>query len=179
MSATEVINFWFEEIEANQRFKKDLDFDKLIKERFGETHARATQGLLYTWREHPLDALAEIIVLDQFSRNMFRDSAEAFAYDTLALVLAQEAIRRKFDAQLEPTQKAFLYMPFMHSESAEIHEIALFLFDHPGLEDNFNYELKHKEIIDRFDRYPHRNAILKRESTAEELEFLSQPGSSF
>ena len=179
MSATAIINFWFHEIKANQRFKKDLDFDELIRSRFGELHRRATQGLLYTWREHPLDALAEIIVLDQFSRNMFRDSAEAFAYDSLALVLAQEAIRRKFDADLEPAQKAFLYMPFMHSESAEIHEIAMFLFDHPRLEDNYNYELKHKEIIDRFGRYPHRNEILNRESTAEELEFLSQPGSSF
>ena len=179
MSARDVINFWFDEIEPNQRFKKDLEFDELIKKRFGDTHRQATAGELYTWREHPLDALAEVIVLDQFSRNMFRDTAEAFAYDSLALVLAQEAIRRKLDAELEPSFKAFLYMPFMHSESAEIHEIAMFLFDQPGLEYNFNYEVKHKEIIDRFGRYPHRNEILGRESTVEELEFLSQPGSSF
>jgi len=179
MSARDVINFWFEEIEPKQRFKKDPEFDELIKERFGDTHRQATAGELYTWREHPLDALAEVIVLDQFSRNMFRDTAQAFAYDSLALVLAQEAIRRKLDAELEPSFKSFLYMPFMHSESVEIHEIAMFLFDQPGLEDNFNYEVKHKEIIDRFGRYPHRNEILGRESTAEELEFLSQPGSSF
>lgn len=179
MSAPDVINFWFEEIEPKQRFKKDPEFDQLIVSRFGETHRQAAAGELYTWREHPLDALAEVIVLDQFSRNMFRDSAEAFAYDPLALVLAQEAVRRKLDAELEPRYKCFLYMPFMHSESREIHEIAMFLFDQPGLEDNFNYEVKHKEIIDRFGRYPHRNEVLGRESTAEELEFLSQPGSSF
>ena len=179
MSATEVIHFWFEELEPKQRFKKDPELDRLIGERFGEVHRRARQGLLYTWREHPLDALAEIIVLDQFSRNMFRDSAEAFAYDSLALVLAQEAVRRKFDAELETGQRSFLYMPFMHSESAESHEIALYLFGQEGLEENYNFEVRHKEIIDRFGRYPHRNEILGRESTAEELEFLSKPGSSF
>ena len=179
MSAKEVIKFWFDEIEPKQRFKKDPEFDALISDRFAQTHEHARQGLLYTWREEPLGALAEVIVLDQFSRNMFRDRAEAFAYDTLALVLAQEAIRRKLDTELEPGYKSFLYMPFMHSESVEIHEIAMFLFDQPGLEDNFNYELKHKEIIDRFGRYPHRNELLGRESTPEEIEFLAQPGSSF
>lgn len=179
MSAREVIEFLFEEIEPKQRFKKDPAFDALISERFADVHEQASKGLLYTWREHPLDALAEIIVLDQFSRNMFRDSPGAFAYDTLALVLAQEAVRRKLDAELEDRYKSFLYMPFMHSESKEIHEIAIYLFDQPGLEDNFNFEVKHKEIIDRFDRYPHRNEILGRESTPEELEFLAQPGSGF
>ena len=179
MSATEVIQFWFEDIEPKQRFTKDLELDKLIQSRFNQLHKKARQGLLYGWRDHPMDALAEIIVLDQFSRNMFRDTARAFAYDSLALVLAQEAVRRKFDDGLEDTRKAFLYMPFMHSESVEIHEIALYLFDKPGLENNYNFEIRHKEIIDRFGRYPHRNEILQRKSTPEELEFLSQPGSSF
>lgn len=179
MSAKEVIKFWFEDIEPKQRFVKDQQFDEQIVERFSALHHRASAGELYLWREHPLDSLAEIIILDQFSRNMFRDQAAAFAYDSLALVLAQEAIRKKFDAELTPTQKAFLFMPFMHSESKEIHEIALFLFDRPGLEDNYNFELKHKAIIDRFGRYPHRNAVLGRTSTPEELEFLTQPGSAF
>lgn len=179
LSATDVISFWFEEIEPKQRFIKDSEFDETIRSRFGELHSRAAQGLLYAWREHPLDALAEIIVLDQFSRNMFRDSPQAFATDTLALVLAQEAVRKKFDKELDNNKRAFLYMPFMHSESKEIHDIALFLFDQPGLEENYNFEVRHKDIIDRFGRYPHRNEVLGRESTAEELEFLSQPGSSF
>lgn len=179
MAATDVIQFWFEDIEPKQQFIKDLEFDEQLRAKFGGVHRLAAQGLLYAWREHPLDALAEIIVLDQFSRNMFRDTPAAFATDTLALVLAQEAIRKKFDKDLDNSKRSFLYMPFMHSESKEIHDIALFLFDQPGLENNYNFEVKHKAIIDRFGRYPHRNEILGRESTKEELEFLSQPGSSF
>lgn len=179
MSATTVIQFWFEDIEPRQQFTKDLEFDESIRTKFSETYQLATQGLLYAWREHPLDALAEILVLDQFSRNMFRNTPKAFEADTVALVLAQEAIRKKFDKELNNSKKAFFYMPFMHSESKEIHDIALFLFDQPGLEVSFNFEIKHKAIIDRFGRYPHRNEILGRESTADELKFLSQPGSSF
>ena len=178
-SPKDIIRFWFEEISPAQRFKKDPEFDRMINERFRKVHKLARSGLLYTWRDHPLDALAEIIVLDQFSRNMYRDSPRAFAQDTLALVLAQEAVRRKQEVELDPGYRAFLYMPFMHSESAEIHEIALYLFDQPGLEENYNFEVKHKVIIDRFGRYPHRNEILRRKSTPEELEFLSQPGSGF
>ena len=179
MAATEIIQFWFEDIEPKQRVIKDFEFDELLRVKFGDVHRLASQGLLYAWREHSLDALAEIIVLDQFSRNMFRDTKQAFATDILALVLAQEAIRKKFDKELDSIKKSFLYMPFMHSESKKIHDIALFLFDQPGLEDGFNFEVKHKAVIDRFGRYPQRNEFLGRESTAEELEFLSQSGSSF
>ena len=142
MSATTVIQFWFEDIEPRQQFTKDLEFDESVRTKFGETYQLATQGLLYAWREHPLDALAEILVLDQFSRNMFRNTPKAFEADTVALVLAQEAIRKKFDKELNNSKKAFFYMPFMHSESKEIHDIALFLFDQPGLEDSFNFEIK-------------------------------------
>ncbi len=179
MSATEIIQFWFEESRPKQRFSKDPEFDDLIRARFAEAHQLAQRGLLYTWRDHPLDSLAEVIVLDQFSRSLYRESPLAFASDALALVLAQEAIRKKFDSELEADEKAFLYMPFMHSESAHNHEIAMTLFDQPGLKDYFNSARRHKEIIDRFGRYPHRNKILGRESTEEELKFLSQPGSSF
>ncbi|MGI9229249.1 MAG: DUF924 family protein [Gammaproteobacteria bacterium] len=179
MSATEVIRFWFEEIQPEQRFAKDPELDALIRSRFLDIHTKASQGLLYTWRDHPLGALAEVIILDQFSRNLFRDTAQAFACDTLALVLAQEAIRRKFAQELDPAMKTFLYMPFMHSESPEIHEIALSLFNHPGLEHSYDFELRHKAIIDQFGRYPHRNAILGRESTPDELEFLHQSDASF
>ncbi len=178
-SAADVISFWFDEIEPAQRWKKDADFDAQVRQRFAETHGRAARGELQLWREQAPGALAEVIVLDQFSRNMFRDTPEAFAHDTLALVLAQEAIRRGLDKELSSGQQAFLYMPFMHSESAEIHELAVTLFSKPGMEDNLNFELKHKEIIDRFGRYPHRNAILGRKSTEEEIEFLKGPGSSF
>ncbi len=174
-----VIKFWFEETDPKFWWKKDTDFDQLIDERFEIAHHMATQGALAFWRETPLGRLAEIIILDQFSRNLYRDSPLAFACDEQALALAQEAIQAKADEELETGQKAFLYLPFMHSESREAHETALTLFSAPGLESNYDFELKHKLIIDRFGRYPHRNEILGRESTQEEIEFLKQPGSSF
>ena len=174
-----VIKFWFEETDPKFWWKKDADFDQLIDERFEIAHHMATQGALASWRETPLGRLAEIIVLDQFSRNLYRDSPLAFAHDEQALALAQEAIQAGADLELETNQNAFLYLPFMHSESREAHETALGLFKAPGLESNYDFELKHKLIIDRFGRYPHRNEILGRESTQEEIEFLKQPGSSF
>ena len=174
-----VIEFWFEETDPKFWWMKDADFDQLIDERFEIAHHMATQGALASWRETPLGRLAEIIILDQFSRNLYRDSPLAFAHDEQALALAQEAIQAGADKELEAKQKAFLYLPFMHSESREAHETALGLFKVPGLESNYDFELKHKLIIDRFGHYPHRNEILGRESTPEEIEFLKQPGSSF
>lgn len=176
---TSILKFWFDEIERSLWFKKDDNFDQLLIERFGELHAQAAQGELYAWRESALGRLAEIIVLDQFSRNMFRNSVKAFAQDGMALVLAQEAIRVGDDLKLNTLQRTFLYMPFMHSESLAIHEIAVELFTRNGIQNNLDFELKHKAIIERFGRYPHRNALLGRESTPDELAFLSQPGSSF
>jgi len=123
--------------------------------------------------------LAEIIVLDQFARNLFRDQAQQFAADAMALVLAQEAIAQGFDQQLPAQQRLFMYMPYMHSESVLIHQRAVALFTALGLPDNLDFEYKHQAIIDRFGRYPHRNALLGRASTAEELAFLQQPNSSF
>ena len=173
MSATEVIQFWFDEIEPAQRFRKDLEFDTMIRTRFLDLHTRASKGLLYAWRDYPLDALAEIIILDQFSRNLFRVSAEAFVYDTLALVLAQEAIRQKFDEELEESKRAFLYMPFMHSEVLADQQLALQLFAHPGLEDNLRFARHHHDIIKKFGRFPHRNKALGRESSEPEIEYLN------
>lgn len=174
-----ILKFWFDDIEHSLWFKKDDDFDQLLIERFSELHTQATQGELHTWRESALGRLAEIIVLDQFSRNMFRNSAKAFAQDGMALVLAQEAIRTGDDLKLNSSERSFLYMPFMHSESLAIHEMAVDLFTQNGVQGNLNFELKHKEIIEQFGRYPHRNGVLGRTSTSAEIEFLNQPGSSF
>jgi uncharacterized protein (DUF924 family) len=148
-------------------------------ERFGDLHARASRCELFEWRRQPLGRLAEIIVLDQFSRNMFRDTARAFATDAMSLTLSQEAIAQGDDQALSAVQRSFLYMPFMHSESLEIHEIAVELYRNNGIKANLDFEFKHKEIIERFGRYPHRNRILGRQSTPEEIEFLAGPGSSF
>ena len=150
--------------------------DHLIHARFAELHEQARQGDLFTWRDTPRGRLAEIILLDQFSRNLYRDSAKAFAQDPMALALSQEAIRLKADQKLPIQQRGFLYLPFMHSESAMMHEQAVQLFSAPGMEGNLDFELKHKTVIDQFGRYPHRNALLNRKSTPEELAFLEKDG---
>ncbi len=110
---------------------------------------------------------------------MFRDNPQTFAFDSLAVMLSQEAIQGKFDQQLSNTERAFMYMPLMHSESLIIHQLALKMFAQSGLENNYQFELKHLAIIEKFGRYPHRNELLDRQSTAEELDFLTQAGSSF
>lgn len=179
MSYHEVIAFWFNELKPSDWWKKNIELDQFIKERFGKTHLKAVSCELYKWRESAEGRLAEIIVLDQFSRNIYRGQARAFAADSLALGLAQEAVALGVDKELEARQIPFLYMPYMHSESKEIHKVAVSLFSRPQAKGNLEYEIKHKEIIDRFGRYPHRNEVLGRQSTAEELEFLKKPGSSF
>ena len=175
----QVLKFWFEEIEPALWWRKDDAFDALLVERFSGIHTRACHCELFEWRREPQGRLAEIIILDQFSRNMFRGSARAFAYDAMSLTLSQEAIACGADEALTPVERSFLYMPFMHSESLKIHEIAVDLFRKNGIQNNLDFEFKHKIIIEEFGRYPHRNKVLGRQSTAEEIEFLAHPGSSF
>jgi len=174
-----VIEFWFEELTPKQWWVKDEALDKTIKERFESTLIEAKLRRLAEWRYQPRGRLAEIIVLDQFSRNIYRDTPDAFAADQLAQQLTLVAIEAGDDRSLTQQERLFIYMPLMHSEDPEMHEIAIEVFTALGLEENLDYERQHKAIIDRFGRYPHRNAILGRESTPEELEFLKQPGSSF
>jgi uncharacterized protein (DUF924 family) len=174
-----VLSFWFRELAPAQWWRADAELDARIRARFGPLHEAAVACELFEWRGTPEGRLAEIIVLDQFSRNIHRGTPKAFAADPLALGLAQEAVAIGVDAVLAVPQVAFLYLPWMHSESRAIHVIAERLFRRPGLEENLAAELKHKAIIDRFGRYPHRNAALGRGSTPEEEEFLGQPGSSF
>jgi uncharacterized protein (DUF924 family) len=174
-----VLRFWFDEIKPAQWWSADPQFDLTVRNRFAQLHQAATRGELSAWRTHAGGRLAEVIVLDQFSRNMYRGTALAFAADPIALVLAQEAIAGGHDQSLAPDQRLFLYMPFMHSESALVHASAVPLFEALGLASNLAFELRHKAIIDRFGRYPHRNAALGRASTDEELRFLQEPGSHF
>ncbi|MCK9984827.1 MAG: hypothetical protein AzoDbin1_01299 [Azoarcus sp.] len=175
----QILNFWFDEASPAQWWQKDAAFDRMVAERFGEVHTQAARGELFDWRSTAAGRLAEVIVLDQFSRNMFRDSAAAFACDGMALVLAQEAIAAGAEQALRPVERSFLYMPFMHSESLRIHEVAVQLFERNGIPDDLDFELRHKAIIERFGRYPHRNALLGRESTPDEVDFLKRPGSRF
>lgn len=179
MNYQAIIDFWFEEIDPSLWFMKDELFDQQIRRRFFDVFEDVVAGKTHAWRGTPEGRLAEIIVLDQFSRNLFRDSPQAFAQDELALHLAKEAIRVGDDQRLPIVQKHFFYMPFMHSEDLQAHEEAVKLFSQKGLENGLKFELMHKKIIETYGRYPHRNKALGRISTPEELEFLKQPGSSF
>ncbi|HCZ13613.1 MAG TPA: DUF924 domain-containing protein [Candidatus Accumulibacter sp.] len=179
MTAAAVLGFWFDEATPAQWWSKSDPFDRLIEARFGALHAAALRCELYHWRSNADGRLAEVIVLDQFSRNIFRDRPQAFAADSMALLLAQEAVAAGADRALDPTRRAFLYMPYMHSESPLIHSVASKLFAAPGMTGNLEFERRHQAIIERYGRYPHRNAILGRASTPAELEFLKTPGSAF
>lgn len=179
MRAEDILYFWFTEAGPEAWWQKSKAFDDLVRRRFLPLYEQAIRGELWAWRSNARGRLAEIIVLDQFSRNMFRDTARAFEGDALALVLSQEAVRAGAGQYLERDERVFLYMPHMHSESVAVHAEAVRLFSEPGLEANLDFEYRHKAIIDRFGRYPHRNEALGRKSTVEELAFLKEPGSSF
>lgn len=179
MTEQGVLHFWFDTLEPRQWFIKDEALDQRLAEQFSGALEAAIAGELWTWRRSPQGRLAEILILDQFSRHIFRGQARAFTQDPQALCLAQEAVVAGADRHLNVRERPFLYMPYMHSESLIIHDEALRLFDQPGLETNYDYECRHQAIIERFGRYPHRNAILGRPSTEEELAFLNEPGSSF
>lgn len=174
-----ILDFWFREIQPAQWWTVDRAFDELIRTRFSALHDQACRAELFAWRATPEGRLAEVIAIDQFARNIHRGTPDAFSADPLALALAQEAVAAGDDLKLPVEQRAFLYMPYMHSESAAIHAVAEPLMKVRAPQGTYDFELKHKAIVDRFGRYPHRNAILGRPSTAEEIEFLKQPGSSF
>jgi len=179
MDAQKVLQFWFEELQSEQWWAKNKKLDEMIAERFGEWHVAAIAGELSDWRTEPEGRLAEIIVLDQFSRNIYRGDPRSFMYDPVALVLAQEAIRSGDDQQVAFKRRPFFYMPLMHSESLKIHRHAVKLMSSPNLKDTMKYENQHLKIIEQFGRYPHRNIVLGRKSTPEEIEFLKKPGSFF
>jgi uncharacterized protein (DUF924 family) len=173
-TAMDILSFWFSETSRPRWFAKEPSFDAVVSARYGAVLQAAKRGELFQWRETIRGRLAEIIVLDQFSRNIHRGTATAFECDAQALVLAQEAVRDETRYELMPDEKAFLYMPFMHSESPVIHEEGLKLFSEVGLESHLAYEEEHRRVIQKFGRFPHRNAILGRASTAEEELYLAQ-----
>ena len=152
MQTQTILHFWFEELTAKQHFVKDSALNGTIRARFGDLLAAAARCELFAWRATAQGRLAEIIVLDQFSRNVYRDTPRAFAQDALALVLAQELVASGQDRSLPVAQRIFAYMPTMHSESALVHTQAVALFTQPGIQDNLNFEMRHKAIIHRFGR---------------------------
>jgi len=177
--AQAVLAFWFQECQPSQWFVRDPALDAVIARRFGALHGQAAEGALARWGESARGALAEILVLDQFSRNIYRDDPRAFAADSLARERLAAALDSKLDRALDRDGRMFLYMPLMHSETLADQEQSVRLFRDLGLADALDYAERHREIIVRFGRFPHRNAVLGRRSGPEETAFLQQPGSSF
>ena len=189
--AQAVLDFWFLAPDnpghgqsRAEWFRKDDAFDAQIRERFGALIDTAIDGGLRDWAATPRGALAQILLLDQFTRNVYRDTPRAFAGDAQALELAIALTQDGQDQQLEPTLRAFVYMPFEHAEDLAMQSRAVELFQlltqsREGFESMLDYAQRHQEVIARFGRFPHRNAILGRDSTPEELAFLQQPGSRF
>lgn len=168
-----IIRFWFDELKPSQWFVADSRVDAQIRLRFLDIWEAACRGELAHWRATQDGRLAEILVLDQFSRNLWRNDARAWAQDDRALALAQEAIKQPAFPPQDANRRNFILMPLMHAESVEVHRLALQLFDFPGNEQTLRVERQHKAIIDRFGRYPHRNAHLGRTSTPDEQAFLA------
>lgn len=181
MEPEDVLRFWFGEEDAwrEEWFTKSEDFDREIRDRFEPLYACAASGNLDGWRESAEGALALIIVLDQFPRNMFRGDPRSYATDEKALATAKHAVDRAYDRELPPIRRTFLYMPFMHSEDRGDQRRSVDLFRGLGSGDSAGYAVRHMEIVERFGRFPHRNAVLGRATTPEEAEFLKEPGSSF
>lgn len=177
----DVLDFWFGPQDAARAewFRKDESFDAVIRLRFGAQVERALAGGLLEWEATPEGALARVLLLDQFTRNIFRGTARAFAGDALALEAARAMVARGDDAKLPPLRRVFVYLPFEHSEDPAMQRESLRLFGELGLGGFLDYARRHAEVIERFGRFPHRNAVLGRDSTAEEIEFLKQPGSGF
>ena len=175
----EILNFWFIECKPEQWFKKNEDFDRMIEKNFSSTIEDAIEGKLDSWEETETGCLALIILLDQFTRNVFRDTPRAFAGDERALALSKLCFNKDYLTNLDIHRRQFMLMPMMHSENLAVQDAALPLFKKYASEKDYEYAEKHRDIIARFGRFPHRNVILGRKSTNEELEFLKQPGSSF
>ena len=182
--AAEILAFWFGSADRDRRwFEKNAAFDTEVRGRFLALHAEGAAGKLARWKNEPADCLALIVLLDQFPRNMFRGTARAFATDPLALEAARHALAKGFDRALRPVERMFVYLPYEHAESLEEQlrccELTAPLAGFAETADAYRYATLHRDIIQRFGRFPHRNAILGRPSTPEEIEFLKGPGSSF
>ena len=197
-SAEDVLDFWFGPLDENgcasdekaaHWWKKSAQFDAEVRDRFGPLHDAVAKRECETWLETARGTLAYVIVLDQFSRNMFRDTARAFETDPQALAAARHGVERGFDRELALAERGFLYMPYMHAEDRDSQARCVHLFtdfvasapeaEREKLSNNIQYAKAHQDIVDRFGRFPHRNVILGRTATADEVEFLKQPGSSF
>lgn len=177
--AAQVRKFWFEELRPEQWFVRDPAVDAAVRTRFAGLYARVAVEVPISWLAVPVGHLAAVIVLDQFPRHLFRGDPRAFATDAAALAAAERALAAGIDRSLTPAERMFLCMPFQHSENRAAQARSVALFEAIGVPEAFESAKRHCEIVDRFGRFPHRNAVLGRVSTAEELAFLKEPNSSF
>ncbi len=173
-----ILGFWFGELTHQDWFRRDEAIDATIASRFGPVYSELRDGVPEAWLATPEGMLAAILVLDQFPRNMFRDDARAFATDDMALALAKEAIAEGIDKTLTPDQRAFIYMPLQHSEDDADQAQSVGLYAMLGVPLNLDFALRHQAVIDRFGRFPHRNAVLGRQSTADEAAFVARAGAA-
>jgi len=180
-SQKDILHFWFEETKPQQWFQTNPEFDALIQERFSEAYTMAKDGMFEDWKKDSDGCLALCLLLDQFPRNMFRGTPEAFATDGKALLIAKHAVSKGFDQLLAPIKRRFLYLPYEHSENLSDQKKCVELFEKMKSDDplGYDYAVRHLEVIEKFGRFPHRNEILERENTPEEEEYLAQPGAGF
>lgn len=171
--ATEIVEYWFSEKVKKLWFNSTPEFDMELNQKYLALYERAASGQLNQWKSEPLGALALVIILDQFPLNMFRRQPRSFATEALSREVAEYAISHGFDAELTKEQKGFLYMPFMHSEDLQDQDKSVSLFEKAGLKENLRFAKHHREIVRRFGRFPHRNGILGRESSRDELDYLN------
>tara|TARA_B110000444_G_C18622952_1_gene493057 strand:- start:35 stop:604 length:570 start_codon:yes stop_codon:yes gene_type:complete len=182
--AQSILDFWFEETPAKKRFKKDEILDKLIKDKFLKDYELASQNEYDDWQDNPLSCLALVILFDQFSRNMFRENKKAFEQDHKTRLIVNDAVYAGFLEEMNENQRFFMLLPLIHSEEITDHDMAYYLLgkylkDHSDLVDIKKFWKEHTLVIKRFHRYPHRNEILGRVSTQEEIQFLKGPSSSW
>ncbi|WP_455374842.1 DUF924 family protein [Kaarinaea lacus] len=168
----DIIKFWFEEIDRKIWFNSTPEFDDHLRDRFEQVYLAALNNELKDWENSPVGCLALVIVLDQFPLNMYRGKAESFSGEIKSRSVAQWAIEKHFDEQLNSDQKAFLYMPFMHSENPEDQDLSVSLYEKAGLENNLRFARHHRDIVRKYGRFPHRNKILGRKSTQAEIAYL-------
>lgn len=171
-SPEEINKFWFEEIDNSMWFNATPEFDTQLRERFEQHVEAALRGEFDEWCDTPEGSLALIILLDQFPLNMYRGKVKSFVGERKSIEVARNAIEKNYDQDLGHAQKAFMYMPFMHSENLNDQDFSVLLFERAGLKNNLRYARHHREIVRKYGRFPHRNKILNRESTEAELAYL-------
>jgi uncharacterized protein (DUF924 family) len=172
--AQEILDFWFNQHNFDDWFTQNDTFDNHIKTEFSNLHLDALTGLLHHWRTTPHGSLAEIIIFDQFSRHIYRNDIRSYLSDEAALTLSNTLIKNNFDKELNANEKLFAYLPFMHSEKLDIQKKGLLFFASLGSPQVYDYAKKHHDVIKQFGRFPHRNIILRRQSSQAELDYLQE-----